>query len=299
MSFKSFANRTPPTTSEYAKAFERFVATDWAKETGYKGRLSFTPWNEPNNKAQDGNGLGVQLDARLVARYYLAAERACRKHPTQCNVVAAGDFASNGDMWNDFEWNCSNDNVAPSDLCKTNSSVNPSGEPASYLDRYKNEIANRATQFGLPKGFRPEVFAFHGWHDTNNYLNEGAHCATYDTCALRRILRSLSGSWGHVALWNTEDGIGQHDELDDDKQANGAAFLLRLQTITTRVHRLYITRLHGGSTELVRENRELVNGMPVKERSPRPAMCVLAKRRLTYMSGTPIGLNCQNLVDPH
>jgi hypothetical protein len=269
ISFKSMSAGDPPSTSAFARAFERFVATDWAAETGFTGELAYTPWNEPNNGARSGNGLGVIIDARVAARYYLAAERACRQHGCK---VAAGDFASNGNMDDDFRWNCANDNVEPSRLCATKSSMNPQGVRASYLDRYKNEIANRATEFGLPQGFRPRYFAYHGWHDTNRYLDADAHCSTYETCTLRRLLRSLRGSWGNVVIWNTEDGIGQTSAPDDHDQACGAAFLLRLSTISSRVKRLYLTRLRGGP------------GTLLVGHTPRPALTVLAQRQRTFAS---------------
>jgi hypothetical protein len=267
ISFKAHAHGAPPATSTYANAIEKFAAVDWRAEAGFTGTISLTPWNEPNNGADAGDGLGAPIDARVAARYYLAAERACRKHACK---VAAGDFASNGDMWNDFEFNCRNDNVAPSDLCKHKSSVNPDGKGASYLDRYKNEIVDRAEEFGLPAGFRPEVFAYHGWHDSNSYLNVASHCSTYGSCVLRRILKSLGGSWGHVVLWNTEDGVGQNVDPGDATQACAAAFMLRLEAITPRVHRLYLTRLHGGGGQLLDGH------------APRPALTVFEQRRMQY-----------------
>ena len=74
--------------------------------------------------------------------------------------VAAGDFASNGTMWNAFEWNCANDNVAPRGLCTSKSAELADGAAASYLDRYKNEIVASATRYGLGNGFRPEQLAY-------------------------------------------------------------------------------------------------------------------------------------------
>jgi hypothetical protein len=270
ISFKTGTHGSPPTEAQFAAAFHNFVTADWASEAGFTGRFAFTPWNEPNNAADAGDGLGVIIDARLAARYYLAAEKECRA--AGCKV-AAGDFASNGNMWNDFEWNCANDNVAAAQLCKTKSSANKSGAPSSYLDRYKNEIANEATHFGLPAGFRAEYFAYHGWHDTNEYINDASHCSTYGDCALRRILQSLGGSWGGVALWDSEDGLGQNVPIADGEQACGAAFLLRLLSISRRVDRLYITRLHGGGGQLLDGH------------TPRPAMDVLADRDRTYAAG--------------
>lgn len=272
ISFKSMKPGSPPPTTTFAAAFEKFAATNWAAETGFTGTLAYTPWNEPNNGDNAGNGLGVEIPARVAARYFLAAARSCKKHGCK---VAAGDFASNGNMWDDYRWNCANDNVAPKDLCRTKSGLNPDGRGASYLDIYKNEIVNRAVEFGFAKGYRPEYFAYHGWHDTNRYLNEGDHCSTYETCTVRRLLRSLSGSWGGVVIWNTEDGVGQFstNAPDDRAQACGAAFQIRLHTISRRIKRLYLTRLKGGP------------GTLISAAGPRPAMKLLTARMTEYSGG--------------
>ena len=268
ISFKAMKPGDPPATATFADAFEKFVKINWAAEAGFTGKLAYTAWNEPNNGDDAGNGLGKVIPPRVAARYYLVAERACRKHGCK---VAAGDFASNGNMWDDFRWNCSNDNVQPSQLCATKSSMNPDGRGPSYLDIYKNEIHNRAPDLGLGTGFRPKYFAYHGWHDTNRYLNAGDHCTSYETCTLRRLLRALRGSWGDVVIWNTEDGVGQTTAPDDREQACAAAFLLRLNTISPRIKRLYITRLRGGPGTLVRADDTL-----------RPAYNVLAGRQLQF-----------------
>jgi len=268
ISFKAMKHGDPPSTSTFADAFERFVATDWAAETGYTGSFAFTAWNEPNNAADSGNGLGVEIPPRVAARYYLVAERACREHGCK---VAAGDFASNGNLWDDFRRNCENANVPPSQLCEVKSAQNPDGRGPSYLDVYRNEIANRAHDLGLPLGFRPTYFAYHGWHDTNRYIDDGAHCSSYETCTVRRLLRSLRGSWGDVIIWNTEDGVGQTSAPADGEQACAAAFLLRLSTISPRIRRLYITRLRGGAGTLI---------TPLLGK--RPAYHVLAKRQLQF-----------------
>lgn len=273
VSFKSMTPGSVPSTSTYAAAFQRFLDQDWATETGFTGAIIYAPWNEPNNGDTAGNGLGAPIPPRVAARYYLVAERACRIRG--CTVVA-GDFASNGNMWDDFRWNCANDNVAPSQLCKTKSSLNHDNRGPSYLDVYKNEIANRATELGLPQGFRPRYFAYHGWHDSNSYLAKLDHCSSYETCTLRRVLRNLGGSWSGVEIWNTEDGIGQFstNAPDDRLQACGAAFLQRLMNLSARVKRLYITRLHGGPGQLL-----------LADHTPRPALDVLANRRTTYAAG--------------
>ncbi len=264
VSFQAHAPGKAPTVTEFARAFAAFVTTSWARQTGFTGTFSFTPWNEPNNGASSGDGLGAAIPPDLAAAYYLSAVRACEAHGCK---VAAGDFASNGGMWNDFEWNCANDNVDPQSLCRTKSSANPGGKPASYLDRYKNYIANHAHEYGLGNGFRPKYFAFHGWHDINGYLDSGEHCVDYAHCATRRILTSFGGSWGGVELWDTEVGVDQdRAAISDEEQACGAAFLLRLTTISRRVTRLYYTRIHNGTGELLRGH------------TPRPAMFVLAHR---------------------
>jgi hypothetical protein len=274
VSFQAHTAGRPPTggdSGEFAQAFAAFLAQPWAKDTGFTGRFAFTPWNEPNNPTSSGSGLGQVLSPELAAQYYLTAEKQCRTHGCK---VAAGDFASNGGFWNDFEWNCADDNVAPRDLCKSESSLDPQHHPASYLDRYKNYIANHAGEYGLPKGFRPEYFAFHGWHDANEYLNHGNRCGTYDDCATRRLLQSLGGSWGGAEIWDTEVGVDQDAvPISDGEQACGAAFLLRLTALSPRVKRLYYTRLHGGTGELLSGH------------TPRAALEVLARRETTVAGG--------------
>lgn len=273
ISFKAMAHGDAPKETPYRTSIANLAATNWKTEAGFSGTLSFTAWNEPNNAADDGSGLGIAIDPRQAARYYLIVEHQCRLHGCK---AAAGDFASNGDMWNAFEFNCENDNVPASQLCDKKSSVNTAKAAASYLDKYKNEIANRATDYGMPKGFRPEYFAFHGWHDINDYLNDNNHCSEYGTCALRRIMKSLGGSWGGVALWDTETGVGQNQDAapTDHMDQCGAAFLLRVNTLTNRVKRMYITRLHRGIGQLFVGT------------AARPAASVLAQRDATA-SGCP------------
>jgi hypothetical protein len=253
------ATTNPPSVNDFTTAFAAFRATEWV---GWSGAFSFTPWNEPNNGAGSGNGLGRALTPDEAAAYYLAMRHLCS--PPGCKV-AAGDLASNGGMVADFQWNCSDDNVAPRDLCAG----------ASYLDRYKNYIANSADDapYHLGQGFRPEYFAFHPWHDVNSYVDSKEHCTTEAHCATRALLKNLGGSWGGVKLWDTEIGVG-HDgnpALDDEVQACGAAFLMRLSAnVTNRITRVYYTRLHNGNPELIAGS------------TPRPAMKVLADRERTY-----------------
>ena len=272
LAFKSMTHRAAVDEATYTRAFAAFVTVDWHAETGFAGALSFSTWNEPNNAGDDGNGLGVVIEANLSARYYLAAEALCRKRGCK---VAAGDLASNGTMWNDWMWNCANDNVATAELCASFSSRNPHHLPASYLDKYKNEIAQHANdaKYALGNDFRPAYFAYHGWHDTNEYLYDQQRCTSYDDCAIRRLLTSLGGSWGSVRLWNTEDGMGQKGALTDHAQACGAAFLIRTASLSSRIERVFVTRLHGGDTQLVNTDHTM-----------RPAFAVLAKRQLQYDS---------------
>ena len=270
LSFKTDVRGSPPTEAEYKRAFTAFLAIPWAANTGFTGSFAFTPWNEPNNGGDAGDGLGAAIPPQLAAHYFLMMTRLCES--SGCKV-AAGDFASNGNMWNDFEWNCANDNVAPSALCRYPSPENTTHAPASYLDHYKNTIANAAASYGLGSNYRPKYFAFHGWHDVNEYLATGNHCDSYGDCASRRILRALGGSWGGVELWDTEVGMGQNGAVTDDAGGCGAAFLLRLSTLSRRITRVYDTRLHGGTLELF------------TGQTPRPALLVLAHRDTSYAAG--------------
>jgi hypothetical protein len=271
ISFKAMTPGAVPATATFANAVEAFASTNWKARTGFTGKLAITPWNEPNNAADSGNGLGIIIPPRVAARYYLATERACQMYG--CTAIA-GDFASNGTMWNDYEMNCANDDVAPANLCAQKSPMNTTNKAASYLDVYKNEIVDRATEFGLPATFRPMYFAYHGWHDSNSYLNTSDHCSTYATCTLRRVLYSLGGTWANVEIHNSEDGVGQTAAPDDRMQACAAAFQLRLMAISPRVKRLYITRLRGGPGTLILDNG-----------TPRPALKIFQDRLTTYQGG--------------
>jgi hypothetical protein len=269
ISFQAHAPGAPPTEAEFAGALERFLATPWTNLD-----LAIAPWNEPNNGDVAGDGLGQPIEPELAARYYLSTARLCAANG--CKAVA-GDFASNGNFWNDFEWNCAPENVDPN---RPSDCTNPSplarGRGPSYLDRYKAVIVGHANEYGLGDGFRPAAFAYHGWHDVNEYLHKNDHCNTYDDCATRRVLKNLGGTWGGVEIWDTEVGIGQSDAPDDNAQGCGAAFLLRLHALSARIQRIYITRLHNGGGQLLNDH------------TPRPAMLVLAKRETVYDAG-----NCQ------
>ena len=95
----------------------------------------------------------------------------------------------------------------------------------------------------------------------------------HETCATRRVLRNLGGSWSRE-IWDTEVGVGQFDPgPDPHEQACAAAFLLRLHTKpSARIKRVYITRLKGGP------------GTLFDGKTPRDAMNVLARRQ-TQLAG--------------
>jgi hypothetical protein len=270
-----------PDEQQVRDAFQKFVETDWAQSTGFTGSFAFTAWNEPNNQYGAGNGLGTVIAPEAAARFYMTLASLCLQHGCK---VAAGDFASNGSWPRDFEWNCANDNVG--DLtttdkngkrwCETPSSENPGNQlEASYLDLYKNTIARESASYGLPA--RPKYFAYHGWHDANDYVNSGEKCLDYGDCVTRRLLASLGGSWGGVDIWDTEVGSSQGQPIDDATEACGAAFLLSISSISPRITRLYYTRLHGGAGELV-------SGNDPKTAKRKPALEVLAQRK-THEAG--------------
>jgi hypothetical protein len=282
ISFKSTTNGAAPSVSDYSTAVGKFLTTAWSTETGFKGTFAFTAWNEPNNPESAGNGLGVVIEPESAAGYFMALESQCRANGG-CKV-AAGDFASNGTWWNAYEQNCKDDTVAEDQLCAQKSPENTTNSGPSYLDRYKNYIVNHATDnaFKLGNGFRPAYFAFHGWHDVNEYLDNAAHCTSYDNCVVKRLLTSLGGSWQDSKIWDTETGIDQaaNDVILDGDQACGAAFVLHSSAISNRIERVYITRLHNGQTP--------IGGAILRGDALRPAGFVLAERETTYS-----GKQCQ------
>ena len=241
----------PPHPAEVGTALKDFLALTW---TGWTGTFAFTPWNEPNNAAASGDGFdpsdgwSTPIGARTVADYYLAMRYYCTA-AANCEI-AAGDFASNGTLWEDFEQNCSNDTTT---LC-------PGG---SYMDTFKYYLNNDATAYNLPSGFRPEYFAYHAWADANDYLHylqtggstqcytvTSANCVTrltYD--AFSTALYSGNSTWTGVKFWDTEVGVGQNGSTyatnpTNDQQAATAAFLLDLTgTVSNRFYRLFYTRI--------------------------------------------------------
>lgn len=268
----------PPTPEEYREAFAVYADTDWESLTGYDGEFSFAAWNEPNLNATAGNGYPSPtpgapsvIGPRLAAQYYLAARSECEARG--CSVAAV-NFGSNGGTWVDYKTNCATAEVPRDELCAEPGEHNPDGEGPSYLDQYRNEIHNAASDFGLPEGFRPEVVAYHGWADTNAYLYGSRYCSGYDDCLLDRVLYAFSGSWGEAEIWNTEDGVGQpgffsHEEMTDERQTDGMAYMLSLAEASPRYTRLYYTHMVGSPSRLL-----LPDGEDVIER---PAMKLLQR----------------------
>ena len=221
----------PPAPADYEAAFTAFVGTSWAY-TGWTGSFAYTPWNEPNNGSGSGDGMTIVLDPHLAADYYLAIRKHCS--PPGC-TVASGDFGSNGNLDVGFVQNCSNDSAA---LCSN----------ATYMDEYKHYLVNDAPSYGFTSSFRPEIFAFHGWDDVNDYINGSPQCiSTADKdCTAWAVLNSMSeDTWTGVNIWDTEVGAGQNPQTNPDTitQACAASFLLRLTaTVSPRISRIYYTR---------------------------------------------------------
>jgi Glycosyl hydrolases family 43 len=268
-------SEAPPSVAAFESAFVAFLhLTDPGQPLhAWSGRLAFTPWNEPNNQANSGNGLQESISPELAAHYYMAARAHCA--PSAGCKVAAGDLATNGNTANDIEWNCADDNTSADtpQHCAAPSRFNTTGKAPSYLDRYKNEIAAHSGAFGLPAGFRPEYFAYHPWHDVNSYIESNATCDAYGDCVTRRLLQSLGGTWSGSEIWDTEIGVGLQTSPAPDEwttQPCGAAFLVQLTDLSPRITRLYYMRFAGG-------NGPLFDGS-----SLRSAGQVLAGGALTY-----------------
>jgi hypothetical protein len=249
----------------YGAAFHAFLdqfTSTW--EASAPGRVfSFTAWNEANNGGSSGNGIGHALSAVTAGQYYLMAQHLCDKDPSKCKV-AAGDMASNGTMVDDFAESCSSDVGAA--LCSK----------ASWLDEYKHFIVNHANDpaFALGPSFRPEYWAYHPWQEINNYVDHGRECTDDSNCATMALIHSLSGSFASGHIWNTEIGSGQSTALDDETQARGAAYLLKLSsTLTNRIWRIYYQGVETGPWQLLCGTSE------------RPAFHVLARRETSYDGG--------------
>jgi hypothetical protein len=264
----------PKTPSDYKAAVKAFVDA-WKDQVP----LSFSAWNEPNNRSDEGNGTGTAgaaaghvLDPVTAAQYYLALASVCGDN---CKV-AAGDLASVGichdgnstkDCMEDYQQNCPDDVVEPSKLCKE----------ASYLDKYKNAIAHYGTQYHFKPGFRPAYFAYHGWREINDFISKGSKDCVASSCATAAIVESLGGSWRHAAIWNTEVGAGQTDAASDKTQAEGIGLILDwAASVSSRIDRVYYMGIVGGGWYVA---------CPDGTRHPgahRPGFHVLAARRLSY-----------------
>jgi hypothetical protein len=231
---------TAPTHTQFKDAFLAFLqvfTTDGTTGTfkhensHWKDKLSFTAWNEPNNKAGGGNGLDENLTPEDAADYYLVAQNECNAPNSGCakynnvGLVAAGDFATNGPMGAytrpNGEWagslalNCGDDEALThgGKDCGSFSSHNPEHWGPSYLDRYKFFIASNVQNYKyLGKNFRPSYWAYHPWHDVNSYVDSNAACEDYEHCTTRRLLDSLTATWGSAEIWDTEISAGQQNE---------------------------------------------------------------------------------------
>jgi len=265
----------PPSVADFESSFVDFqnLTNAGAPLAAWNGKLTYTPWNEPNNSANSGNGLQEPISPELAVRRHCDPSASCK--------VAAGDFATNGGTANDIEWNCADDNVTGDTptSCAAPSRMNTTGLPPSYLDRYKNYIAVHASDYGLSSTFRPEYFAYHPWHDVNSYIESNAACDGYDDCVTRRLLQSLGGSWSGAELWDTEIGVGLQTTPapnPETTQPCGAAFLVQMTDLSPRFTRVYYMRFAGG-------NGPLFDGTTM-----RPAGQVLASGALVY-EGTKCG----------
>ena len=260
-----------PAPSDFETAFTTFQATSWAY-TGWTGTFAFTPWNEPDNGSPTGDGLKIILNAHTAADYYLAIRKHC--DPSNC-TVAAGDFGSNGLLGDGYVQNCADD-VAP--LCS-----NP-----TYMDTYKHYLVADAPAYGLSSTFRPEIFAYHGWDDINDYLNQNPKCnsVTDQVCTTFVLLNSLSDdTWANVKIWDDEVGAGQNPQTNPTpvNQACAASFLLRITAIAgSRIERIYYTK----PDETDGQHWSLFDSTGAEK----PAFAVLADRNTLYTP--PPGYTC-------
>ncbi len=269
----------PPHPAEVGQSIQGFLAASWP---GWTGTFAFTPWNEPNNPAPSGDGFdnGTTVGARTAADYYLAMRFYCTA-AVNCQI-AAGDLASNGSLWQNSYQNCADDTTT---LCAN----------GSYLDTLKYYLNHDGTAYGLPAGFRPENYAYHGWSDANDYLKGIANCdaVTTKTCvtwltyyAFSTATHSGNGSWTGVNFWDTEVGVGQDHQSassTNDEQARAAAFLIDLHaTVSSRFFRIYYTR--------VWEPDGAYWSMYCNTGTTRPSFTIWADRQTSY---TNTGSVCQ------
>jgi hypothetical protein len=261
---------TYPSPIDFENAVAAFLKVDWTY-TGWKGAMDFTAWNEPQNGSGSGDGLTEQIPAKYAADYYLALRKHCL--PSTGCVVAAGDFGSNGQQWETYVQNCHAD-AAP--LCST----------ASYMDQYKHWITADASSYGFSAAFRPEVFAYHGWDDINNYIHAGRHCTDPQRCTIRALMTALSADgWNKTIVWDTEVAAGQNPQSNPDPvlQACAASYLLNLTASTSnRVTRIYWTQPYTKSGNYF--------SMFDSDGKPKPAFAVFAEHNTSYTP--PSGPGC-------
>ena len=276
LSFKHIENVTVhdagryPDPSEYEAAMAEFFKTNWSY-TGWQGAFDFTAWNEPQNGARSGDGLTIEIPAKNAADYYLALRKHCL--PSVDCAVAAGDFGSNGQLWQTFVQNCTDDS---SSLCTD----------ASYMDQYKHWIITDAPNFGFASTFRPEVFAYHGWDDINNYINAGRHCSDPKRCTTTAVLKALSeGTWSSATIWDSEVAAGQNPQSNPEPvpQACAASYLLQLTAGSSRrITRIYWTQPYVASGKFF----SMFDG----NGSPKPAFVVMTQHNVAYSQ--PSGATC-------
>jgi hypothetical protein len=259
-----------PSAASYETAMTTFLNTSWAY-TGWTGVMDFTAWNEPQNGAGSGDGLTVVIPAETAADYYLALRKHCV--PGMCRV-AAGDFGSNGSLDTSYFQDCASD-AAPT-LCTG----------ASYMDQYKHWIITDAPGYGFSATFIPELFAYHGWDDVNNYINSGSHCTDPQKCTIRALNTALSDPAFLVPeIWDTEVAAGQNPQSNPTPivQACAAAYLLDLTaSVTNRITRLYYTQPYVAAGNYF--------SLFDSTATPKPAFSVIADHSITYTP--PSGSTC-------
>jgi hypothetical protein len=257
-----------PSASDYEAAMVAFLATDWSY-AGWTGSplttFAYQPWNEPNNGAASGAGLTTAVPAKMAADYYLAL----RKHCTPGNgcTVAAGAFGSNGSLNATFPSNCPD---GATTVCSN----------ATYMDQYKIGMTNDAPNYGFTTAFRPEIVAYHGWDDVNNYINGnavGCLSVTNPACTAYVFVASNSGSWGNSVLWDSEVASGQSGSSSPGPymQACAAAHLFKVTGIASnRFQRVYYTQPYVNTGQYF--------SLFTSNGTEKPAFAVVAGRSISY-----------------
>ena len=264
----------------FGSAVREFLRTYWSQWATHGRTFSFTAWNEPNNPALPGNGIGTKLSPERAAAYFLVLQNICNEGIYGCKV-AAGDMESNGgdnqaNGIHDYETHCDPD-IGATPCAK-----------ASWLDSYKSAIAKNAKLHGLKEGFRPAYWAFHGWQEMNQVvyygLSDPCKSDPKTKCAMTMMQASLKGTWSHGELWDTETGVAQKDPhaktktsaavptIGDELQAKGAAYLLSASK-DGGVTRIYYQGVEPGPWKITCGGK------------PRPSFCVLANRYTKFPEG--------------